>query len=357
MAKDYWCRHNDRLDPETEHVEIYRNLSQHDFWWDVMQSLSLALFRTYAVPSIGELLDATAEFTDRRQQRYDDTVLLLEAPLLHGFDSTEGRTALRRINRMHRSYDISDDDMRYVLSTFVVVPKRWIDDFGWRPLSEVELRASVNYYRTLGARMAIPDVPTTYDAFAELMDAYEAAHFAYSPGSRRVADALVELATTFYPRPLRRGVALFTIAMLDAPCARRSGTTTRARSSGTVRGRRSGHAPGCCGTRRRGTDPDWCRTSPACAAIPTGSTWRRSGRSRGRRARAGARCRTGGRRTCRAGPGGYREGMSTDPDDRTPDHDQDAEPPTPDGEEPDIQQLDPDIAAPASDPDPAPEDV
>lgn len=49
--------------------------------------------------------------------------------------------------------------------------------------------------------------------------------------------------------------------------------------------------------------------------------------------------------------------MSTDPDDRTPDHDQDAEPPTPDGEEPDIQQLDPDIAAPASDPDPAPEDV
>lgn len=217
MAKDYWRRHNDRLDPETEHVEIYRNLSQHDFWWDVMQSLSLALFRTYAVPSIGELLDATAEFTDRSQQRYDDTVLLLEAPLLHGFDSTEGRTALRRINRMHRSYDISDDDMRYVLSTFVVVPKRWIDDFGWRPLSEVELRASVNYYRTLGARMAIPDVPTTYDAFAELMDAHEAAHFAYSPGSRRVADALVELATTFYPRPLRRGVELFTIAMLDAP--------------------------------------------------------------------------------------------------------------------------------------------
>lgn len=55
--------------------------------------------------------------------------------------------------------------------------------------------------------------------------------------------------------------------------------------------------------------------------------------------------------------GGYREGMSTDPDDRTPDHDQDAEPPTPDGEEPDTDQLDPETAAPASDPDPAPEDV
>ncbi|WP_264674370.1 hypothetical protein [Nocardioides dongkuii] len=34
-------------------------------------------------------------------------------------------------------------------------------------------------------------------------------------------------------------------------------------------------------------------------------------------------------------------------------HDQDAEPPTPDGQEPDVEQLDPD-SEPASDPDPAP---
>lgn len=34
-------------------------------------------------------------------------------------------------------------------------------------------------------------------------------------------------------------------------------------------------------------------------------------------------------------------------------HDQDADPPTPDGEEPDVQQLRPD-SEPASDPDPAP---
>ena len=38
-------------------------------------------------------------------------------------------------------------------------------------------------------------------------------------------------------------------------------------------------------------------------------------------------------------------------------HDQDAEPPTPDGEEPDTSQLDPETAAPASHPDPDPDDV
>jgi hypothetical protein len=35
--------------------------------------------------------------------------------------------------------------------------------------------------------------------------------------------------------------------------------------------------------------------------------------------------------------------------------DQDAEPPTPDGEEPDTRQLDPDVAEPASHPDPDPD--
>jgi hypothetical protein len=47
---------------------------------------------------------------------------------------------------------------------------------------------------------------------------------------------------------------------------------------------------------------------------------------------------------------GYDGFMTSTPQD----HDQDADPPTPDGEEPDTTQLDPDQAEPASDPDPAP---
>ena len=40
------------------------------------------------------------------------------------------------MNQMHGAYAISNDDMRYVLSTFVVIPMRWLDRFGWRPMSE-----------------------------------------------------------------------------------------------------------------------------------------------------------------------------------------------------------------------------
>ncbi len=215
LRRQHWAEHVARLDPGTDHAEIYRILTLHEFPWDFNQALSFALFRTYAVPSIGDLLDRTGEFTGRCQRRYDDTALLLEAPLVHGFTSPEGRTGIRRINQMHRMYDISNDDMRYVLATFVVVPTRWIADFGWRPLTDGEVRASVNYYRDLGRHMSIRDLPETYDDFARLMDDYEAEHFAFHPGSRRVADATLGLLVGFYPRPAARAVELFSRALMD----------------------------------------------------------------------------------------------------------------------------------------------
>ena len=217
LDRRLWRERNARLDPETDYVEIYRNLTVHEFPWDMNQSLSFALFRTYAVPSIGRLLDDTGEFTGPTQKRYDDTALLLEAPLTHGFDSVEGRAGIRRINQMHAMYDISNDDMRYVLSTFVVVPQRWLDDYGWRRPTPREQRASVNYYRALGRHMAIKDVPDTYDGFAALMDDYEREHFAFDEGARRVADATMALMNSFYPRVARRAVDTFSRALMDEP--------------------------------------------------------------------------------------------------------------------------------------------
>ncbi|MGZ4488723.1 MAG: oxygenase MpaB family protein [Nocardioides sp.] len=217
MRRDHWRTVNDAMDPETQFTDIYRNVVMYEFPWDMNQALSFALFRTYAVPGIGRLLDRTGEFTGSVQKRYDDTAILLEQPFRLGFDHPQGRAAIRRINQMHKAYDIPAHEFRYVLSTFVVVPKRWLDDYGKRPLTAGELRASVNYYRTLGRHMNIPDIPTTYDGFARLMDDYEAEHFAYDPGARRVADATLALMLTFHPRPAARAVEVFSRALMDPP--------------------------------------------------------------------------------------------------------------------------------------------
>ncbi|MGW2615343.1 oxygenase MpaB family protein [Streptomyces sp. NPDC001500] len=231
-----------RLDPHEDAFEIYRLMAAYEFPWDVTRALELALYRTYAVPSIGRLLAATAELTDRAQKRYDDTSLLLDAVVEHGFDSEQGRTAVRRINRMHRSYDISSDDMRYVLCTFVVMPKRWIDAYGWRRLSRHEIVACSVYYRTLGQRMGIKDIPGTYEEFEACLDAYEEAHFAWDEGARRVSDSTLDLMASWYPRPLAPVLRRATLALLDASLLEAfrypaPGPLTRALVRGAVRAR------------------------------------------------------------------------------------------------------------------------
>ncbi|HET6654599.1 MAG TPA: oxygenase MpaB family protein [Nocardioides sp.] len=139
------------------------------------------------------------------QKRYDDTALLLDEISVHGLHSDGGRRAIRRINQMHGSYAIADDDMRYVLARFVVVPKRWMDDYGWRRFTDVEVEASIRYYRELGRPMGIKRLPQTYDGFERLLDDYEATHFRYDEAGRRVADMTLALLRSLPPGRGRPG--------------------------------------------------------------------------------------------------------------------------------------------------------
>ena len=212
-------RRIEQLDPVRDFLEIYRLMSTLEFPWDMNQALSFALFRTYAVPSIGGQLARTGEFTERAQKRYDDTVLILDAVVEHGPGSEDGRAAVRRMNQMHRSYDISNDDLRYVLATFVVMPIRWLDDYGWRPMTEIERVASAHYYRELGHLMGIRDIPQTWQAFAHCLDAYERAHFGFDAGARAVAESTLALLATFPPNH-RLPAALvrrISLATMDGP--------------------------------------------------------------------------------------------------------------------------------------------
>lgn len=217
LARDHWQKEIDRLDPETDWLRIVQISAMHEFPWDTLQALSFALYRTYAVPSIGRLLDDTGEFEHNTQKRYDDTSILLEEPLLKGFEDADARAAIRRINQMHGAYDISNDDMRYVLATFVATPIRWIEQYGYRPLSEKEKVAQANYYRTLGRHMGIKDIPETWQEFCRLLDDYEAEHFAFDEGGRRVADATKDLLSSFYPSPLKPVLEVFARSVMDEP--------------------------------------------------------------------------------------------------------------------------------------------
>jgi len=203
------------LDPLVDYERISRDFGQYDFPWDLEQALSFALFRTYAVPSIGRLLYDTQQFTTDTQRRHDDTALILGEIVDQGLETEPGRAAIRRMNQMHGRYDIGNDDMRYVLATFVVMPNRWVNRYGWRRTTPEEDVAGVQYYRRLGRLMGIRDLPEDLAGFERLLDGYEARHFAFDPRSRAVADATLELFVTFYPRLLAPVVRRFSVAIMD----------------------------------------------------------------------------------------------------------------------------------------------
>jgi mpaB/rubber oxygenase-like protein len=211
------------LDPVRDHLEIYQISAGREFPWDYTRALEFALFRTYCVPSISKLLAATGEFENRPQQRYDDTALLMAEIAAHGYDSPRGREALKVINRAHGRYAISNDDMRYVLSTFIYDPIDWLASYGWRPLHVNEKLAAFYYYSEVGRRMGIRAVPATFEEFAAFKRDYEAAHFVYTETNRRVGEYTVGLFAAWFPGFLRPAVRLGVRGMLDEPMLRAFG--------------------------------------------------------------------------------------------------------------------------------------
>ena len=211
------------LDPERDCCRIVYLNSCYDFPFDNAGALEFALFRTYAVPSISNLLDRTGEFGCRAQKRYDDTDLILSEIICHGYDSQRGKAALRRMNQIHGRFEISNPDYLYVLSTFIYEPIRWNSKFGWRPFVEKEKQAMFWFWREVGKRMGISDIPEDYHTFELFNRSYEDQHFELRPSNQRVGEATCRLFLSWGPdwaRPLGRRVIH---ALMDDPLRRAFG--------------------------------------------------------------------------------------------------------------------------------------
>ena len=187
------------LDPETDHQRIVFLSTCYDFPFDTTRALEFALFRTFCVPSISALLDRTGEFEKRAQKRYDDTDLIISELIEWGYESERGRRALRRMNQQHGRFAIANDDFLYVLSTFIYEPIRWNSRFGWRPMCDAERLGYFYFWREIGRRMNIRDIPADYGALAAFNRDYESRHYRFTEANRRVGTATRELFVSWFP--------------------------------------------------------------------------------------------------------------------------------------------------------------
>ena len=212
-----------RLDPVKDHQRIVFLSTRVDFPFDTTRALELALFRTFGVPSISALLHRTGEFERRAQKRYDDTDIIVSEMMEHGYDSERGRAALARMNAIHGRFKIANEDFLYVLSTFVFEPIRFNARFGWRRMTEPEKLALFYFWRAVGERMGIRDIPARYDEFERYSQDYEARRYRFTEANLAVGAATRDLFAGWFPSPFRPLVRQAIYTLLDEPTRRAFG--------------------------------------------------------------------------------------------------------------------------------------
>lgn len=109
-------------------------------------SLSFALFKTYAIPSISSVLCKSNELGSAKnagRRAEDTTVVIGEFVNGGGLDSERGTAALARMNFLHGRYGnlITREDKLYTLSLFIFEPALFIEKYEWRPLTPLEAQA------------------------------------------------------------------------------------------------------------------------------------------------------------------------------------------------------------------------
>lgn len=211
------------LDPIKDHQRIAFLTCRRDFPFDSTRALEFALLRTFGVPSVATTLERTGEFTKCTQRRYDDTDIIVSEMLEHGYDSERGAAALNRMNEIHSRFKISNSDYLYVLSTFIFEVVRWIERFGWRKLIPEERIALFHFWRQVGIRMGIEEIPESYEEFEAFNIEFERERFRFTEAGRHVAVSTINMFGTWFPWPLSLAVAPVMHAMIDEPLLRATG--------------------------------------------------------------------------------------------------------------------------------------
>jgi hypothetical protein len=187
-----------QLDPDKDALRIVQLTLFHEFPWDYNRALELALYKTFAVPTISKILFNSKEFELRPQKRYDDTDLILSEIIENGYDSPRGKEVIERLNWIHSHYPIKNDDYLYTLSTFIFEPCRWIAKYGYRPLTRNEELAGFKVFQEIGKRMHIENIPETIEEFERFNLEYERKNFVFTKDNAAIAKAVEDLMMSWF---------------------------------------------------------------------------------------------------------------------------------------------------------------
>nr|F1DBA8.1 RecName: Full=ER-bound oxygenase mpaB; AltName: Full=Mycophenolic acid biosynthesis cluster protein B [Penicillium brevicompactum]ADY00129.1 MpaB [Penicillium brevicompactum] len=199
---------------------IQKEMAQLEFPFMFLTSGQFALFRTYGIPTISHLLTKTGQFSkpETSFKRYTDTAALIGEMVENSPTSQRAFISVARTRFLHSGYQASgkilDADLLYTLALFAVQPVRFIENFEWRTLSDLELCAIGTFWKSLGDALGISSeiLPSGKTGFKdgiqwlEEVDVwsqdYEAKYMVPDPKNRESADqATAMLISNRYEAP------------------------------------------------------------------------------------------------------------------------------------------------------------
>ncbi|KAI1810134.1 hypothetical protein GGS20DRAFT_568806 [Poronia punctata] len=141
--------------------QIIKYLAAYEFPEFHLLALQFGLFKTYGVESISRLLLATRNLTDpvKSLKRYEDTAAIIGEFMINPPNSERAMSAIARMNFLHSKYreegTISNEDLLYTLSVFVIEPPRFARLYEWRAMNEMEYCAYGVFWKAVGDAMGI----------------------------------------------------------------------------------------------------------------------------------------------------------------------------------------------------------
>jgi hypothetical protein len=218
-----WFRNNKEIKKlaigkvELQYQTIIKYLANHDAPLDYLISGELAQIQTFAIPSISKLLQRTKQYQDNGLKRLDDTRAILTECMADSVQSPRGEHMVKHLNWIHSHYDISNDDYLYTLALFIVEPARWMETFGYRPLTDREKYAGYLAFKSLGQAMKIKHIPESRDEFITWYQDYRRQHMVYHPDNKKITDGLINGMKEMFPALIRPFVRPVMLTLINDP--------------------------------------------------------------------------------------------------------------------------------------------
>src|SRR5271170_604214 len=181
----------------TDAHAILRSTMLREFPFLFFFSTQFGLIKSYGIASATKLLVQTGHLINPSVvgKRIEDTVIILGEILFEGLDSDRGLRALSKMNWIHARYGskIMNDGLIHTLALFVLEPHRWIERFEWRPMTRLEKVAHFVYWKEIGNRMGMVDIPATLEDLQVWTAQYEKTDMYYAESNRKCYDATMAL--------------------------------------------------------------------------------------------------------------------------------------------------------------------